>query len=455
MAAPYTTDGLADPALLAHRETINAGPWLRRKPARIGSLVVQLVSFNGLALLTVGRSSGIGSLHLPGITLLALGGLLMVSALEMFLEAERLASVQGVLLPCSLPWRAASKALQAAAFGTAGALPTATYLARSLASPSSSLLLLSYAAACIFLLAFLQVPLWIRRINPSAPASVSQRLLRLAQVAVLGVILTFGFGSLSQPDVLVPLIILAVAFVVACWHALPRRASLLQAASPTRAPALTAVYALGTLFVLGVVRGFVAGVCAAAGASPAKATALGFIIGGVAVLGGSLFGLWMREVPALREQLGFVPGKGQRVILLEALLCSVPAILFNQVYWAIVGQSSVVAGHSAPAPAAAMTVLASSPLALLIVGVVAAPVLEELLFRGMLHRTLRTRWALAPSVLLSSVVFVADHTMAGAIPVLISSACITLALERSRSIYSAMLAHALYNGALVLQSLAC
>jgi membrane protease YdiL (CAAX protease family) len=435
-------------------EMSNPGPWLRRNLAGLGSLVVQLVSFNGLALLTLGRISGIGSPQLPGITLLAVGGLLMVSVSELLLEAERLSLVQGVSPPGSLAWLAASKALQAAAFGTAGALPAAAYLARSLASSNSSVLPLSYGAACIFLLAFLHVPLWLRRINPSAPASVSQRLLRLGQVAVMGVILKYGFGSLSQPAVLVPLIILAVAFVVASWHALPPRATLLQAASPTRAPALTAVYALGTLFVLGVVRGFVAGVCAGAGASPAKATALGFIIGGVTVLGGSLLGLWIREVPALREQLGFGPGKGWRVILREALLCSVPAILFNQAYWAIVAQTSVLTGPGAPAPAAAMAVLASSPLALVSVGVVAAPVLEELLFRGMLHRTLRTRWALVPSVLLSSVVFVADHTWAGAIPVLVGSVCITLALERSRSIYSAMLAHALYNGVLVLQLLA-
>jgi membrane protease YdiL (CAAX protease family) len=439
-----------------HSETINAGPWFRRNLARIGSFVVQLVSFNALALLTLGRISGIGSPQLPGITLLAVGGLLMVSALEMLLEAERLALVQGVSPPRSLAWRASTKALQAAAFGTVGALPTAAYLARSLASSSSAVLPLSYGAGCIFLLAFLHVPLWMRRIDPSAPAGASQRLLRLAQVAVMGVILKFGFGSLSEPDVLVPLVILAVAFAVASWHALPEGATLLQAASATRRPALTAAYALGTLFVLGVVRAFVAAVCTGAGASPANATALGFIVGGVGVLGGSLFGLWIREVPALREQLGFGPGKGWRVILHEALLCSVPAILFNQAYWAVVGQSSVVTSHSAPAPApiAAMTVLASSPLALVSVGVVAAPLLEELLFRGMLHRTLRTRWAVVPSVLLSSVVFLADHTLTSAIPVLVGSVCFTLALERSRSIYSAMLAHALYNGVLVLQLLA-
>jgi membrane protease YdiL (CAAX protease family) len=44
--------------------------------------------------------------------------------------------------------------------------------------------------------------------------------------------------------------------------------------------------------------------------------------------------------------------------------------------------------------------------------------------------------------------------LTGATPVLVASVCITFALERSRSIYSAMLAHALYNSVLVLQLLA-
>jgi membrane protease YdiL (CAAX protease family) len=440
--------------LVGHGDAINAGSWLRRNLARMGSLVVQLVSFNTLALLTLGRTSVVGSPQLPGITLLGVGGLLMVSLLEMLLEAERPALVQSVTPPRSLVWLSSSKALQAAAFGTAGALPTAAYLARSLASSSSSVLPLWYGAGCVFLLAFLHVPLWMRRISPSAPAGVFQRLLRLAQVAVMGAILKVGFGSLSQPAVLAPLVILAVAFAAVSWHGLPERAMLLQAASATRPPALTAVYTLGTLFALAVVRTVVVAVFAGAGASPANATTLGFIIGGMGVLGGSLFGLWIREVPALREQLGFGPSKGCRVILREGLLWSVPAILFNQAYWGIVGQSSVMVVPSAPAPTAAMMVLASSPLALVSVGVVAAPVLEELLFRGMLHRTLRTRWALLPSIILSSLVFLADHSLAGAIPLLVASICITLALERSGSIYSAMLAHGLYNSVLVLQLLA-
>jgi membrane protease YdiL (CAAX protease family) len=54
---------------------------------------------------------------------------------------------------------------------------------------------------------------------------------------------------------------------------------------------------------------------------------------------------------------------------------------------------------------------------------------------------------------LCSLVFLTDHAAAGAVPVFVGSVCITLAFERSRSLYSAMLAHALCNGVLVVQML--
>jgi len=427
-------------------------PWLRRNLLRVASFGAQFVLFNGLALLALRRVADVGSPQLPGTTLLVVGGLLMVSVLEMLLEAERPALATP--LPRSLTWVLASKALLATAIGTAGALPIAWRAARALPSPGSALLPLSYGAACICLLAFFQVAFWVRGASPSQPASVPQRLLRLALLALIGAILKAGFGSLSQPAFLASYGVLAAAFALAFWHPVPEIAASLSAPGAVRARAPTPVYALATLLVLAFARAFVVSLCLHAGASPANATALGFIIGGVAVLGFSLLVLWMRDFPGLGQQLGFSAGKGLGAIVREALLWSVPAVLFNQAYWALVGQRVAGAVQSASQAPAAMTVLKGSPLALVSVGVIAAPVLEELLFRGMFHRALRTRWSLLPSLLLSSLVFLTDHAAAGAIPVFVGSVCITLAFERSRSLYSAMLAHALCNGVLVAQMLA-
>jgi membrane protease YdiL (CAAX protease family) len=424
---------------------------LRQHPLRVVSLLVQLVSFNALAMLAVGRSPGAGSPTLPGITLLAVAGLLMVSVLEGVLETERPSLAHWASLPRSLPWVFARKALLAAILGIAGALPTVIYVTNSLPSWHSAVAVFSYAAACVCLLAFFHAAFWMRRVNPNVPASVPQRLLRLTQVALIAAILQAGFGS--GPALVAPSLTLAVAFAFSFWHALPERAAWALAPNSSRPPSLTAIYALGTLVVLQVMRGFVIGMSMREGSSLAHATTLAFLTSGIVVLGGSILWLWFREVPALAAQLGLGPGKGLRVILREALLWTVPAVLFNQTYWVIANQRVAEAIQPASEPPATMTVLAGSPIALVGVGMIAAPVLEELLFRGMLYRTLRMRWTLVPSLLLSTVVFLMDHTVAAAIPVFFGSVCFTLALERSRSLYAAMLAHAVYNGVLVLQLL--
>lgn len=91
-------------------------------------------------------------------------------------------------------------------------------------------------------------------------------------------------------------------------------------------------------------------------------------------------------------------------------------------------------------------VLAASPVALVLVGCIAAPLVEEVMYRGLLYRSLRATRGLAFSLLSSSVLFVLAHPPSGIVPIFFASICMTLACERSRSLYAAMLVHALFNG---------
>lgn len=427
--------------------------WLRRNPARVVGVGLQLVIFNALAILAARLAPGIHSAQLPGVALLAVGGLLTVSLLEVLLEAERPALWHWASLPRSITWLLSRKALLAATVGVIGALPTSSYIANSVAGVQASAPALCYGAACVCLLAFFHVAFWVRGVNPNAPASVQQGVLRLAQTVFIAAILHAGFASLTTPATIAPSLTLAVAFACTFWQALPERLALSLDPSASRAPALTATYALGTVLILQFVRGFVLAVATRTNSSPAHATAIAVLIGGSGVLSVSLVWLWLRGVPTLREQLGLGQGKGPRVILREALLWSVPAVLFNQAYWALSGWRAAGSIQPAPEPPATMTVLAGSPLALVGAGVIGAPILEELLFRGMLFRSLRKSWALAPSLLLSTAVFLTDHTLAGAIPVFFGSVCITLAFERSRSLYTGILIHTVYNGVITFQIL--
>jgi membrane protease YdiL (CAAX protease family) len=78
---------------------------------------------------------------------------------------------------------------------------------------------------------------------------------------------------------------------------------------------------------------------------------------------------------------------------------------------------------------------------------------EELLFRGLLYRSLRSSTGILPSLLLSSLVFAVGHPQAATVPVFCLGVCAALALERSRSLLAAILVHALYNGCIALVAL--
>jgi xanthosine utilization system XapX-like protein len=78
---------------------------------------------------------------------------------------------------------------------------------------------------------------------------------------------------------------------------------------------------------------------------------------------------------------------------------------------------------------------------------VVAPVLEELLFRGVLYGTLRLRLAPAPATLASAGLFAVAHGYGavGFASVLMSGVLWAVAYERTRSLLPGMLAHALNN----------
>lgn len=80
---------------------------------------------------------------------------------------------------------------------------------------------------------------------------------------------------------------------------------------------------------------------------------------------------------------------------------------------------------------------------------VAAPV-QEFLFRGLIFGGLRRSSALIPSVLGSAAIFAVVHQPISVVPAFILGLCTALAYERTGALVAPMLAHAIYNGAMVL-----
>lgn len=87
---------------------------------------------------------------------------------------------------------------------------------------------------------------------------------------------------------------------------------------------------------------------------------------------------------------------------------------------------------------------------LLLVGAIAAPVVEEFFFRGLLFPYLRARSALWLAVFLSSALFAVMHFVPPLIPALLAFGAVeALVFQRYKSLYPAMLVHGINNAFLL------
>jgi ABC-2 type transport system permease protein len=90
---------------------------------------------------------------------------------------------------------------------------------------------------------------------------------------------------------------------------------------------------------------------------------------------------------------------------------------------------------------------------LLALVVVAAPLFEEFLFRGLIFGGLRRTWSAGPAIIASAAVFAIVHPPTSMIPVFGLGVCAAAAYNRTRMLLAPMIAHAIYNGAIVGQQL--
>ncbi len=77
--------------------------------------------------------------------------------------------------------------------------------------------------------------------------------------------------------------------------------------------------------------------------------------------------------------------------------------------------------------------------------VIAAPLFEEWIIRGMLYRSLRRNWGIAVSIALSAVLFATLHPAAGCISLLTLGVMTALATEKTNRLWPSMIIHAGYN----------
>jgi membrane protease YdiL (CAAX protease family) len=83
-----------------------------------------------------------------------------------------------------------------------------------------------------------------------------------------------------------------------------------------------------------------------------------------------------------------------------------------------------------------------------ILSVVAAPPVEELIFRGLLYRGLRRSMSTPRAVVASALVFALVHPPIAFLPVLVLAIFAAAVYERSKLLVAPIVAHATYNALL-------
>lgn len=86
---------------------------------------------------------------------------------------------------------------------------------------------------------------------------------------------------------------------------------------------------------------------------------------------------------------------------------------------------------------------------LLLLAVVAAPLCEEFIFRGLLFGGLRRSMGFVPAAMLSAALFAIVHPPVSMVPVFVLGLCTAFACERGKGLLAPMLVHAVYNAAVL------
>lgn len=90
---------------------------------------------------------------------------------------------------------------------------------------------------------------------------------------------------------------------------------------------------------------------------------------------------------------------------------------------------------------------------LFLLTVVAAPLCEEFIFRGLIFGGLRRSAQLAPAMLMSAALFAIIHPPVSMLPVFVLGLCTAYVYDKTRSLLAPVLAHAIYNAAVLSQQL--
>jgi membrane protease YdiL (CAAX protease family) len=139
------------------------------------------------------------------------------------------------------------------------------------------------------------------------------------------------------------------------------------------------------------------------------------------------------------------------VAIVVALQAALPFAIFGAIvlwHWTVGGEMALARrlGQEETSAGAFAQALSTDGVAKVLLGVLIAPLVEELVFRGILFRTWEAQWGWFLAMIATSAAFAAYH----AVPfsAFVSSVILIALYRRTGSLRACILAHAIYNGLL-------
>lgn len=240
-------------------------------------------------------------------------------------------------------------------------------------------------------------------------------------------------------------VLLSTLLALALWQKVRDRVPTLLDPTEEPPPRVALADGLVALLAFFVLQGLGIALFTAAEMTRDAATLAGFVAAGAAVSLFSLYAFWRRKVPRLLHAVGIRSEEGGLPASLGwGLGAGLAGAALARGYLAILDRVEPLRelrdGAAGPGPSGWLAACA----------VLAAPVFEEFLFRGLVYRGLRRTWSVLPAVLASAFLFAIVHPPVSAVPVFALGVLAALAFERGKRLLAPVLAHAVYNAAVLL-----
>ena len=183
---------------------------------------------------------------------------------------------------------------------------------------------------------------------------------------------------------------------------------------------------------------------------PGAVAAIAYPVAGVLTAGIMLIAFLRMRIPRLGATLGLGAGPSPARGLALGVAAGAGCALFAFCYLLLVGQVEPLREWRDQAMQRA---IGENPLAywpLLLLYVAAAPLFEEFIFRGLIFQGLARTMPVARAVVANGVIFAIVHPPIAFPAVFLLGVVTALVFRRTRSLWPAILTHAVYNGLVVL-----